>query len=169
MTTQTFSEQEIREFTNREVIYCVSMLMQELLQKGVADEDYWHLYEKTEIDYTEAQQIIENAGFMLEEHEDGIFVIAEFESGVIYHQDSDYEAVIAEFFDERNLDLPDCTHEVYEHWIVNDWLADRLAEKGEAVEKDFIGMTIWGRTTTGQAIYSDRVIQEIYADLKNNK
>jgi len=55
--------------------------------------------------------------------------------------------------------------EVFEHWIVSDWLADRLAEKGEKVDKDFAGLTIWARTTTGQAISMDSVIQAIAADL----
>ena len=55
--------------------------------------------------------------------------------------------------------------EVFEHWIVSDWLADKLAEKGEKVDKDFAGMTIWARTTTGQGIASDWVIEAICADL----
>jgi hypothetical protein len=55
--------------------------------------------------------------------------------------------------------------EVFEHWIVSDWLADKLAEKGEKIDKDFAGMTIWARTTTGQGIASDSVIAAIVADL----
>ncbi len=55
--------------------------------------------------------------------------------------------------------------EVYEHWIVSDWLADQLAAKGEKVDKDFAGLTVWARTTTGQAIAMDSVIQAITADL----
>lgn len=55
--------------------------------------------------------------------------------------------------------------EVFEHWIVSDWLADKLAEKGEKVDKDFAGMTIWARTTTGQGIASDSVIEAICAEL----
>ncbi|UWF59823.1 hypothetical protein [Brucella sp. 2716] len=51
--------------------------------------------------------------------------------------------------------------EVYEHWIVSDWLADRLIEKGEKVDKDFAGLTVWARTTTGQAVYCDHVIKQI--------
>lgn len=66
----------------------------------------------------------------------------------------DLEAVIDEY--ER---------EVFEHWIVSDWLADKLEAKGEKVEKDFAGLTIWARTTTGQAIALDAVIEEICADL----
>jgi hypothetical protein len=55
--------------------------------------------------------------------------------------------------------------EVFEHWIVSDWLADRLAEKGEKVGKDFAGMTIWARTTSGQGIASDSVIEAICAEI----
>jgi hypothetical protein len=55
--------------------------------------------------------------------------------------------------------------EVFEHWIVSDWLADRLAEKGEKVDKGFAGMAIWARTSTDQAIYADAVIEQIAAEL----
>lgn len=55
--------------------------------------------------------------------------------------------------------------EVFEHWIVSDWLADKLEERGEKVDRDFAGMTIWARTTTGQAIAMDYVIEQIAADL----
>lgn len=55
--------------------------------------------------------------------------------------------------------------EVYEHWIVSDWLADQLAAHGEKVDKDFAGMTVWARTTTGQGIASDSVIIAIHTAL----
>lgn len=55
--------------------------------------------------------------------------------------------------------------EVFEHWIVSDWLADKLEARGEKVDRDFAGMTIWARTTTGQAIAMDYVIEQIAADL----
>ena len=55
--------------------------------------------------------------------------------------------------------------EVFEHWIVSDWLADKLEERGEKVDRDFAGMTVWARTTTGQAISMDYVIEQITADL----
>ena len=57
------------------------------------------------------------------------------------------------------------TSEALEHWIVSDWLADRLEEKGEMILKDFLGLTIWGRTTSGQAISIDNVIEEIVIDM----
>lgn len=55
--------------------------------------------------------------------------------------------------------------EVYEHWAVSDWLADKLIAHGEKVDKDFAGMCVWARTTTGQAIYADDVIEQIAKEL----
>lgn len=51
--------------------------------------------------------------------------------------------------------------EVYEHWIVSSWLADKLEDRGYPVVRDFLGFTIWGRPTTGQAISLDSVILQI--------
>jgi len=55
--------------------------------------------------------------------------------------------------------------EVFEHWAVTDWFADQLLEHGEKVDKDFGGLCVWARTTTGQAIASDYVLEQIAADL----
>ena len=51
-------------------------------------------------------------------------------------------------------------NEVFEHWLVSDWLIDRLKEENEPVlETDF--ETWWGRCATGQSIILDYVIQKI--------
>jgi hypothetical protein len=50
--------------------------------------------------------------------------------------------------------------EVYEWWAVSPWLAARLQERGEIVF-DAGGLDVWGRCTTGQAIYMDYEIQQI--------
>lgn len=55
--------------------------------------------------------------------------------------------------------------EVYEHWIVSDWLAELLEANGEKVDRDFAGLTVWARTTTGQSIATDAVIERITAAL----
>lgn len=55
--------------------------------------------------------------------------------------------------------------EIFEHWFVTEWFADRLEAKGEKVDKDFAGHCVWARTTTGQGIASDSVVQAIHADL----
>jgi hypothetical protein len=43
--------------------------------------------------------------------------------------------------------------EAYEHWIVSQWLAERLIEKGEMVTKDFLGLTIWGWACTARRLW----------------
>lgn len=55
--------------------------------------------------------------------------------------------------------------EVFEHWAVSPWLAEKLAAQGEKVDADFAGLCVWARTTTGQGIASDSVIQRIHAEL----
>lgn len=55
--------------------------------------------------------------------------------------------------------------EVYEHWAVSQWLAEKLTAQGERVDTDFAGLSIWARTTTGQAISMDGCIRRIYADM----
>lgn len=55
--------------------------------------------------------------------------------------------------------------EVYEHWAITSWLADKLEAKGEKVDRDFAGLTVWARTTTGQMVAADWVIEQIVADL----
>jgi hypothetical protein len=56
-------------------------------------------------------------------------------------------------------------NEVYEHWIVSDWFAGKLKERGETTGELF-NLTIWGRCTTGQAISIDHVISEIAAEMQ---
>jgi hypothetical protein len=58
-------------------------------------------------------------------------------------------------------DLEPYEWEVFEHWAVSGWLADSLEAVGEKVDKDFAGMCVWARTTTGQAIYIDPCFAKI--------
>lgn len=66
-----------------------------------------------------------------------------------------------EFCSDMRLD-PD-RNEVYEHWIVSSWFARKLREKGHPVG-ELLGLTIWGRGTTGQSISMDGSILEIARD-----
>ena len=60
-----------------------------------------------------------------------------------------------------------CVQEILEHWIVDNTLARKLRERGESVV-EVCGLPIWGRTTSGQAIAMDSVIQHIAFDLYNS-
>lgn len=67
-----------------------------------------------------------------------------------------------EFCEEFNVDYREDEYrdDVYEHWLISGWLAEKLKARGEVVG-DLCGLTIWGRCCTGQSIALDRVIQEI--------
>ena len=54
----------------------------------------------------------------------------------------------------------DDSSEVLEWWLVTPYMADMLKEKGEVILSDY-DCYWWGRTTSGQALYMDGVIQEI--------
>lgn len=62
-------------------------------------------------------------------------------------------------------DIEPYSCEVYEHWAVSQWLADKLAAKGEKVDNDFAGLCVWARTTSGQAISMDAVIRAIVTEM----
>lgn len=55
--------------------------------------------------------------------------------------------------------------EVYEHWAVSTWLAEKLQAAGERIDTDFAGLNVWARTTTGQAISIDAVIERITREM----
>lgn len=65
------------------------------------------------------------------------------------------------------IDPRDDNHEleVYEHWAVSTWLAEKLQAAGERVDTDFAGLNVWARTTTGQAISIDGVIERITREM----
>ncbi|MFA5388044.1 MAG: hypothetical protein WC322_06715 [Candidatus Paceibacterota bacterium] len=78
----------------------------------------------------------------------------------VWHGTSDY----VEVFNTYGLDSDDAYNEIYEHWVVDRYFAKQLKDAGEVVE-DYMGLTIWGRTTTGQSICMDYVVQEIVRNL----
>jgi hypothetical protein len=68
-----------------------------------------------------------------------------------------------EVCEAEGIDPYEC--EIFEHWSISQWLADRLIEQEERVDTDFAGMCVWGRTTTGQGIAQDSVIRRIVEKL----
>jgi hypothetical protein len=56
-------------------------------------------------------------------------------------------------------------NEIFEWWVVSDWLIKKLEAEEEPILKTDYG-DWWGRTCTGQAIYLDYVIEKIYDSCK---
>lgn len=61
-------------------------------------------------------------------------------------------------------DAQDNAGEVFEHWIVSNWIAGELSERGQPTG-EVLGLTIWGRGTTGQSILLDWVFCDIAASM----
>jgi len=58
--------------------------------------------------------------------------------------------------------------EVYEHWAIDDRLADDLQELGEKIVfLPELDVMVWCRTCTGQSIYLDDVIQSVAVERLN--
>lgn len=76
----------------------------------------------------------------------------------------DQAEAVEEFLSGHYVDFSDEIREqageIYEHWIVSEWLADRLRDRSQRVGS-LDNLTVWGRGCTGQAILLDSVIQDI--------
>lgn len=71
--------------------------------------------------------------------------------------------LIEKLLDDGIFDFEDIiNHEddIYEWWLVSDWLAGQLKRAKESMLINAYG-TWWGRQATGQAIYMDNVIKKI--------
>ena len=154
------ANQEIKQkFVNREVMYCVSTLVSELARKAEEFPEYTDdLYEVFE-GVPDYEEIAREAGWKEGNNGKDKYSYYNEELGEASFMDT-----WSDLCDEQNLDItyPD----VFEHWIVSDYLADKLEEYGEKVLRAFFGMTIWCRTTTGQAILLDGVISKICAEME---
>lgn len=157
----------IKQMVQREVRCCVSSLVSTLAQgfgsktpNAELDElieQAWELAAPIP-DYEEAAI---QSGWTVEPRDKRVFVNAA--ANEMAWADPDgacgWEDLCAEF----NLEPIEC--EVFEHWSVSSWLAEKLLEHGEKVDQDFAGMCVWARTTTGQGIGSDGVIERIHATM----
>jgi hypothetical protein len=86
-----------------------------------------------------------------------IYLVSPLIDGLFPH-DLDIYEYLENFEEDKDGNYP----EVFEWYIVSDYLAEKLAEKKEVIAMDFLGLTIWGRQCTGQAILLDKVIEDIY-------
>ena len=76
-----------------------------------------------------------------------------------YYEDYGYES--PEAMQDDGVDI----QEIYEWWIISEFLYRKLKEKGEPV-LEWGNNYYWGRTTTGQAILLDNVITKICQDME---
>jgi hypothetical protein len=112
----------------------------------------WYQYHERELDYVVGNVIIYNVSYAFnqllstEYADDLIDISYKYEN--LYGDDGGEPELV----------------EALEHWIVEDWFADELKKRGELVG-DMLGMTVWGRQTSGQAISLDYVVQDVLKDI----
>lgn len=148
MTSETI-EQAASRLVQNEVLLCLSSMIHDLSEReGFEDEDFMLELWEGPADYQEAA---EASGWKMDEA-----------SRLILDPDgepSGYETW-KECCETVGIDLEG--REVFEHWAVSGWLAGELQERGETVvNADAWNLEIWARTTTGQAISMDWVIQDV--------
>ena len=161
-------QKDVETLVQREVYYCVSGLVLHLIEINIDDnselvpvcwrDDYeepaeWFIENGMDLD--DMVEYIANQDYSLHDPED----MEKCRKQTKNIARGDWQ----DFCDDFRIDPHQI--EAYEHWIVSDWLADKLEAMGEMVLKDFHGLTIWGRCTTGQAIHMDGVICRIYNEL----
>lgn len=153
------------KFVEREVYCNVNSMVEYILSKGYEDPNAPFTMDDVENIYTDNSEEIDKANEEREkeiEENQELFdneEISEFTYDLNEEQiNNKYDEQIEEL--EREQEEP---NEVYEWWMVSNWLCDKLKEKGKVVLSD---ENIWGRCTTGQAILLDHVISEICEDLQ---
>jgi hypothetical protein len=136
--------QEIkRQFVDREVFACVTSEAEYILGKW--DHDAPFTYDDIENYY---RPICPECNEPVTEEEN--------ESG-----ETVYKCSCCEWESDEEPDTE--AQEIFEWWLISDYLADKLIDKGEAVIKGF--NSYWGRGCSGQAILLDYVISEICHDM----
>ena len=143
------------DFMAQNIIQGATMLIWNLSEEGRLSEEYQHLLYS--IDWVTAEEVLEGAGGSVVFQDDKYHFCKE---GVFYYDAPTKHDLITAYY---NHDLSDFEVKAAEWWIVSEWLASRLKEKGETVDS-FYGLTIWARCDSGSAIKTDLVIQEIYLE-----
>ena len=133
-------ENRIKQLVSREIYNNQSHLVEELILKPYPD---WIEY--IENFYDESSEAVEE--YLL------------FETDI--EEDAWQKLDVHKRLDlAREAGFDPSPQEIFEWWLISDWLADKLKEFEQPVLDMEYG-TWWGRTCTGQAIKMDYVIRQI--------
>lgn len=140
----------IGKFVQREVLACLTSEVEFILKRTIEGDDNGAPFTWDDMD-NYYRPHCEDCGegynsFTMGENEDGETVYTCDDCGRVYTEE-----------EHNNLDTEPA--EVYEWWLVTDWLAEKLKARGEVVIEGFTNY--WGRQCSGQAILLDNVMGEI--------
>lgn len=155
-------QQKSEHIVRNEVFHVLTMLAERCFQEGIFNYDEIQNY------YTFPEYIGDYAKFYGGSEYAKISEVDRLEK-MFGHFEAEgnteaAESVRAEIEKIENLESE--PQEIFEWWIVSDWLKDELLKRGEPIlESDEYWLNLWGRTTSGQAISMDGVIRQIMKDL----
>ena len=66
-------------------------------------------------------------------------------------------------------DTPDDYTEALQHWIVSDWLAEKIMDVGGMAATDVCSFSIWGRSECGQGLDMDSTLKAVVELLDNDQ
>lgn len=159
------------KFVEREIIHCASYMISELAKNAkfcdsenlydIMSQDDWETPIDWHIENEMTQQ--ETVDYIEENYPD-------YETDITDTGDTHLLMKCLEHYEDyqefaQEYDIEPQQVEAYEHWIISNYLKDKLAEKGEMVG-NVLGFDIWGRTCSGQAILLDGVISAICEDMQ---
>lgn len=164
----SIKNQRIKEkFVQREIFTNVSMMVEYIIKKGFEDHDAPFSLEDAENYYVNNEDYI----FELENEKEELE--AELEKLETSMRDDKMDKM--EELGKKIIELKDKIEdleteqeepaEIFEWWLITDWLGHKLKEKGEVIIDD-VNHRIWGRSCTGQHILLDSVISKICEDLE---
>lgn len=148
------------KLVDREIYYNVSVLVYELAQKFDAFPDYEDDLLGAFIGTPDYEEAAFDAAWTPFTDEYGVQCWENQIDGTTWAGSAE------NLCEEFDIDVDDYHQEIFEHWIISDHFATVLEEHGEKVLRDFFGMTVWCRSTTGQAILLDGVIAEIAMEME---
>jgi hypothetical protein len=145
------TQDDLRRLVDREVHYCVSALVHTLAQAYTGN----------------GSSTIENLAEQAAELSAPIpdYEEAARQSDVLMQQEDGKWCSVAEASDltvDEGRTLYDSAEQAC---LEHDIEPYELEAEGEKVDRDFAGLTVWARTTTGQAILLDSVIERIWRNL----
>ena len=70
------------------------------------------------------------------------------------------EAACSDAWDDYG-EAPDYYIEALQHWIVSDWLAEKIQQVGGMAATDICGFAIWGRSECGQGLDMDSTLNAV--------
>lgn len=164
MTEETNRQNLAQKIVDREVNCLMSMVVSEFagMYGSVSNDTVEQAFELAS-SIPSYEEAFEYEGYRVEEdNENDDFLIINSDDETVARIDSimnTKEETIRQFCEREGIDPRE--HEVYEHWAVSNWLGKKLQAKGEKVDFDFCGLVVWARTTTGQSMILDDVIQSI--------